>query len=177
MNHNIKDKGVTTDERSLSSQTPSLLEKPSSSSDHDKKSWSFFRRKSSAEKEAKRKEKRESMSDSGAFRVEMRNGVPITVENRNWPPGVDYKESSMAKQLRSVNGGMGDFYENKGAIAPGGETAGNVGPDPDWVPGLSEEERKKLRDDKSGRYGKSSPQVKHNSDGTLLLLTCNCTVF
>lgn len=132
-----------------------MQEKPLEHSEPRKKSWFSFHRNhgSSSAKEEKRKEKRESMSDSGPFIVEMRNGVPITVENKNWPPGVNYKESSMAKQLKSMNGGLGDFYSDQAAIAPGGETAGNVGPDPDWVPGLSEEERNKLKKDKSGRYG------------------------
>lgn len=141
----------------LSAVDPSIREGSlMDSSQEKKKSWSFFRRKSNSggHKDKHNKEKRESMSESGAFRIEMRNGVPIAVENRNWPPGVDYKESSVGKQLRGVDAGSGDPYANRGTIAPGGETAANIGPDPEWVPGLSEEERKKLKDDKSGRYGK-----------------------
>lgn len=123
-----------------------------------KKSRSLFHRKSVSdeEKEAKRKEKRESMADRGAFRVEYRNGVPICVENTDWPPGVSYTESSQKRLLQSQDGTLGGFYSGQGAIAAGGETAANTGPDPDWIPGLSEEEKKKLRNDKSGRYGKLS---------------------
>lgn len=110
---------------------------------------------SKEEKEKKKKEKRESMSERGAFRIEVSpEGVPYCVENKDWPPGVNYKVSSQIKQFQRGDAGLGSFYEKQGAIVPGGETAGNVGPDPDWVPGLTEEQRKKLRDDKSGKYGK-----------------------
>lgn len=144
-------------ESSLKSQ--SISEASSPGSNYTKKLRSLFHRKSDNddEKSAKRKEKRESMSDRGAFRIEYSSsGLPIAVENRDWPPGVNYKTSSQVKQLQN-GGGPGAFYENQGAVAPGGETAGNTGPDPDWVPNLTEEERKKLRSDSSGRYGELSP--------------------
>lgn len=96
-----------------------------------------------------KKEKRESISDRGPFRIEYTpDGQPIAIENKDWPPGVSYKTSSQIKQLQ----GMDAFYEGKGAIVAGGENAANIGPDPDWIPGLSEAERAKLRGDKSGNY-------------------------
>lgn len=110
---------------------------------------------SKEEKEKKKKEKRESMSERGAFRIEYSpEGVPYCVENKDWPPGVNYKVSSQVKQFQRGDAGLGTFYENQGAVVPGGESAGNVGPDPDWVPGLTKEERQRLKGDKSGRYGK-----------------------
>lgn len=137
------------------------------SSGHEKKSWNPFRRKSSTS-DAKSKEKRESISDRGAFRIEYRNGVPIAVENTDWPPGVNYTETSQSKILRSKDGTLGDFYNSQGAIAAGGETAGNSGPDPDWVPELSEEEKQKLKKDKSGRYGKATT---HKTSKIVCILT------
>lgn len=158
MSNTIKDKDRAT-EVDVSSIAPSTQETPADSSSQRRKSWFSFRRKSNSgeQENTKRKEKRESMSDRGAFRTEMRNGVPIAVENTDWPPGVSYKTTSLGRQLQSNDGSLGGFYENQGAVAPGGETAANTGPDPDWVPGLSEEEKKKLRSDKSGRYGKFVP--------------------
>lgn len=100
---------------------------------------------------------RESMSERGAFRVEYTaNGVPYTVENKDWPPGVKYEKSSTRKMLESKDGSLGDFYQGSGGVVPGGETAGNEGPDPDWIPGLTEEQKKQMAKDKSGRYGKCS---------------------
>lgn len=105
-----------------------------------------------AEKEAKKKEKRESMSERGAFSIVVgEDGVARAVENKDWPPGVKYETSSQMKQLQ---GKLGPFYEGGGSSVPGGETLGNRGPDPDWIPGLSEAEREKLRKDQSGKYGK-----------------------
>ncbi|KAJ9655113.1 hypothetical protein H2198_005969 [Neophaeococcomyces mojaviensis] len=102
-----------------------------------------------------KKEKRESMASRGAFRIEYTaSGLPIAIENKDWPPGVSYKTSSQMKQLKNADGsgGLGAFYEKSGSIAPGGENAGNIGPDPDWVPGLAEAEREKLKKDTSGKY-------------------------
>lgn len=102
------------------------------------------------------KEKRESMSERGPFRVvtDPDTGMSYTIENKDWPPGVNYKVSSRVQQMQSKDGKLGGYYEGRGAIAAGGENAGNIGPDPDWVPGLSEQEREKLKKDKKGSYGK-----------------------
>lgn len=108
------------------------------------------RRSSKADKPPK--EKRPSISDEGPFKVitDPDTGMSYTVENKNWPPGVNYKESYRIKQMQ---GRLGPFYEG-GAIVAGGENAANTGPDPDMIPGLSEEEREKLKKNKKGSYGK-----------------------
>ena len=138
-----------------------LSEENSSSKTHRRSSLrGLFGLGHKKDKQPPKYKQRESMSERGAFSIETGpSGVPIAVENKDWPPGVNYKKSSVAKMLESKDGSLGQFYEGQGGVVPGGETAGNVGPDPDWVPGLTDEQRKEIAKSKSGRYGEMVMKV------------------
>jgi hypothetical protein len=110
----------------------------------------FNHRESSTGAVKAKKPRRERISDNGPFKlvVDPVTGVSRLVENNRWPPGVEYETPNRLTK----NQGLDDWYTKRGAIVGGGDGAANNGPDPDWIPGLSKEEREKVKKEKGGWY-------------------------
>lgn len=96
------------------------------------------------------KERRERISDNGPFKfvTDPRTGASILVENNRWPPGVEYETPNRLNKHQ----GLGEWYTKRGPIVGGGDGTTNVGPDPDWIPGLSKEEREDIKKRTGGWY-------------------------
>lgn len=109
----------------------------------------IFHRRESADASGK-KPRRERICDNGPFKlvVDPVTGRSRLVENNRWPPGVEYETPNRY----TPNQGLNSWYQKRGGIVGGGDGAANVGPDPDWIPGLSKEEREEIKKQKDGWY-------------------------